>query len=212
MSKFAHLVFLVGFQLAVSVVKISGSERVASRLFSLQSERNAAERNLNFVNQPAIGRSVSMPLILPTKLLIQRSKSSVELANQLHHRTVRNTESGLLKFSLSLVDSRSLYVMSKWQRETRSLFPSQRIQSFGSILCRNSIRNAFSCQGAPTFRRDPSQLRNQATTTEGGRQGETEFFRPDDEKDLWLEDVDSPEALKWVTERNSETIGRIVCS
>ncbi len=36
------------------------------------------------------------------------------------------------------------------------------------------------------------------------------YFRPDDEKDMWLEDVDSKESLSWVTARNAETLGMYV--
>jgi hypothetical protein len=166
-----HRVLFVHAFLDILILTFSADiEKMQSNLISRSTkfERIKGQLLLNFMKPPRVllQRSQSLPLILQTKPLVQRSKSTIDMLYLTAPR--RDADAQFI--------ARSARMMLTGFRRERA-----------ATLCSHVNANA-----------DQRSVAQQSSDF---------YFRPDDEKDMWLEDVDSKESLSWVTARNAETLG-----
>lgn len=152
----------------------------------VHSEMSTGQRIcLNFL-KPPIERSVSMPSILQTRKKLWRSRSSADIIYRPLTSRAANFKAIAWKSPSASNAGKS---QSTSDAERRDSFPANSMQLFV-----NKPRHSI-------------PLRAHASTSIEERQDSSDFFRPDDANDIWLEDVDSQESLKWVAARNAETLG-----
>jgi hypothetical protein len=165
--------------LAASITSDYDRNRIKST--NIHSDIYSGERMaLNFL-KPPMERSLSMPSILRSGKLLQRSQSSDDVMRQsLRQRTV----------PIKSIAWRSPLVHVFEATNPGSCSISKRIP----LSALRSVRTSHICR--------------QTASSVVGKQDKPEYFRPDDENDIWLEEIDSEKSLQWVTARNAETLGK----